>query len=374
MTLPAPRGDRVAGGGRARVEVDLAARDAGVSSRVTLARAAAFRGHAHGDAVTLVRACDETGAVVSVDARGNTRVWRWRRDETGKGGAKPELAPVSFRAIAPRGVSAAAWYRGALFLATAAGVLETHAFCGDDAWVLTKVSAVSTRGEALGEALRGGGACSGTTNGTGGRDVDASTVASLDVFADVAVADELKKNKKPERARDYTRGDATERRNRSRGRSSRTTGFTYPRRSRTRRSRVAVSATATPSRASPRVVPDPSRRSRPGRRRTRAPFAAARVDADGDIALAACEAATEEVECVRSGFALRWTDAGCLGRDAREKKGETPTALAASPSGAASSRWRFRTGASRFGRRRATRAARSRSPPSSRVREPPRAT
>ena len=38
---------------------------------------------------------------------------------------------------------------------------------------------------------------------------------------------------------------------------------------------------------------------------------------------------------MRSGFALRWTDAGCLGRDAREKKGETPTALAASPSGAA---------------------------------------
>ena len=145
--------------------------------------------------MTLVRACDETGAVVSVDARGGTRVWRWRRDETGKGGAKPELAPVSFRAIAPRGVSAAAWYRGALFLATAAGVLETHAFCGDDAWVLTKVSAVSTRGEALREALRGGGACSGTTNGTGGRDVDASTVASLDVVADVAVADELKKKK-----------------------------------------------------------------------------------------------------------------------------------------------------------------------------------
>ena len=315
-------------------EVDLAARDAGVSSRVTLARAAAFRGHAHGDAVTLVRACDETGAVVSVDARGNTRVWKWRRDETGKGGAKPELAPVSFRAIAPRGVSAAAWYRGALFLATAAGVLETHAFCGDDAWVLTKVSAVSTRGEALREALRGGGACSGTTNGTGGRDVDASTVASLDVVADVAVADELKKIKNPSAPATIL---AATRRNGEvlSWALVANDGFHVPAQianeaisCRRLGDGDAFSRVASRHPGSVPAVPAGP----PAHARA---FAAARVDADGDIALAACEAATEEVECVRSGFALRWTDAGCLGRDAREKNGETPTALAASPSGAA---------------------------------------
>ena len=224
------------------------------------------------------------------------------------------------------------------------------------------------------KALRGGGACSGTTN-AGGRDVDAPSARAAH-RGTRAPTNSKKKIIKPQkvgrarprlfaRRRDGTAKSVIVRR------SSRTTGFTYPRRSRTRRSRVAVSATATPLARRPRASRSVPRG--PGRaRRTRAPRGGARGrrrrhrarrvrGGDGGVGRAP-----------RSGFApSAGRTPGLLRtarRHARKKKAETPTAprrlLGRAP------RWRFRTGASRFGRRTApTRAARSRSPPSSRVRE-----
>ena len=316
-------------GARAR-EVDLASRDANAGSRVTLARAAAFRGHADGDTVTLVRACDETGAVVSVDDRGEARVWRWRRAEKEKGGATAELAPVSFRAASPRGVSAAAWYRGTLFLATTAGFVETHAFCDDDEWVVTRVGAVTTRTSVRGDPP--------SDRGTRSREDDAGergeTILSLDACDVSVVADAAANQGAPAAALAATRRDgevlswalvAND-------------GFHAP--SPVRTPYRDFGDGDAPRRVSscrpgtvPAVVPA-------GPLARACAFAAARVDAGGDVALAACEAEAAAAEgASRTAFAPRWTDAGRLRRDSRDEKkkvGDTrPPTLAASPSGAA---------------------------------------
>ena len=299
-------------------ELDLASRDANACSRVTLARAAALRGHADGDAVTLVRACDETGAVVSVDARGEVRVWRWRRDEKEKGGATAELAPVSFRTAPPCGVSAAAWYRGTLFLATTAGLLETHAFCDDDEWIVTGVGAVSTRTSVSGNPPSNHGTRPDADDTGDGEE----TITSLDACG-VVLDDDAANQSAPAAALTATRQDgevlswalvAND-------------GYHAP---------SSVRVPFAPSRASscrPGTTPAVVVAGPPARASA---FSTAWVNADGDVSLAVCEAEAE-VEVAegasRSSFALRWTNAGFLRRDARE--GETPTALVASPSGAA---------------------------------------
>ena len=302
---------------RARAcEVDLRARRAASFLPASPWRARGVRGHAHGDAVTLVRACDETGAVVSVDARGGTRVWRWRRDETGR--RRETGAGAGF---VPRHRAA---QRSAAAGTAARAVPGDGGGCSRDARVLRRRRVGPHQGKRGVHAWRSAWRSASRRRRVFGNDERYRRSRRRRVDRRVARRRRgrrrrrrTQKIKKPERARDYTRGDATERRNAlvgarrerrvSRTRADRERGDLV---SPSRRRRRLLARRLASSRIRPggpgRAGAHARARRRRARRRRRQ--GARRVrGGDGGGRMRAI------------GLALRWTDAGASRRDAREK-------------------------------------------------------